>query len=115
MYEYEGWGAVISVADEGEDRLIAAINDAYASDFDSVEEIDDAMVFGDYESPDNVIAARYAIEDVDFSDGIFIIDMSPESSMLERENVIGEIMEDLGYDGWLDDPPYARYKVECEQ
>lgn len=113
MFIYSGYGIILSVADEGQDRIIDAFNMVYKTNASSVEEIDDTMLLGDYESSDNINFAIFDDEEVNTEEGIFIIDMSKNSPFTEEgQRNITEILQELGYN---DAYHYAYYEVECEQ
>lgn len=115
MYEYEGYGFVVSVADDGEDEIIEAVCKHFDTDVETLEEIDDAMYFGTFESVDNIDSAEFAGEEVNTSEGIFIIDMGDASIKGDARERLDKVMEDLGHEDWASGQSYADYKIICQQ
>lgn len=115
MYTYEGWGFVLPVGEFGEQTVLEAVEAVSGNRYSDLSELDSSMLFGTYESYDNIESAYWGGEEVDTSEGVIIFDLGPDSPELVRQNEIGELLEELGYEDWLNDPQVANYIVKCEQ
>ena len=101
MYVYEGLGYLVGIDYKQTDGNSVAESDftdafyrATGLDVESMEEIDDAMTAGDWNSPDNTSEATLDGEEVYGSRGVMIaLDSSPETT-----ECLTEVLRELRLD-----------------
>lgn len=114
--EIEIWGSMLSVADEGVDKLCKAAMSAWTNEYNTLEDLIEGDVIGTYFPPENLISASFAGEDYDISEGIFVAEMTSGSEYAGAKfDPYGEIMEALYYELWLDDPIVGRCVVVVDE
>lgn len=83
--------------------------------FIDMQEFANAVVVGEYESPDNIDEAYVNGNPVETLHGVCIVP-DIELEFDEHYQDVGSLMTMLGFDGWQDDPDIAgTYIVECQQ
>lgn len=119
MFTYKGYGCIIPIADAGgENTFLGAFNECFDQNITSMDEYDNAMILGTYESPDNIDNAEVSGYSVDYSDGIVIIETLPEAMWNARGEYpqLHEMMTMLGFHNWIEDSSIVGYyEVTCEQ
>lgn len=111
MHIYQGDGIILSVADcDGDQRIVNIVNSVLEENYSDLCDVDNSMMFGVYESSDNILSARRGDMELDTSQGIIILPMSPDGEF-EQSNT-PDILWELGI-YWMS--AISSYYVECEQ
>lgn len=114
MFTYEGYGLVVPIADCGVETFLGAVNQVYGIGATNMEIFDDSMAMGTYESPDNIYSAQISGYDIDYSQGIVIVELPPAVYGSEVFTNVKAVMDLLGFDGWENNDEFVGdYLIEC--